>query len=196
MSAPTELPAGAMRRIRWRRTGPTAIRYRQAGRRVRAEVLAQRAAVRWRPECAAAVEAGLRAGARVRRLPGRDLALVEAAGGSAAAALWRRLEEWNARGCLRFATPLLRDSDSGLDQILTDEITVRFRPEAATAAGLERLGREFGLRPVRPNEFVERQWLLRLERAFGLATLEAAEAVDSLPEVEFAAANLLTEAER
>jgi hypothetical protein len=185
-----------MRRIRWRRTGSTPIRYRQAGRSVRAEVLARRAAVRCLPECAAAVEAGLGEGARVHRLPGREITLVEVAGGPAAAALWGRLEELDARGCLRFATPLVRDSASGLHQILTDEITVRFQPGAATAAGLERLGREFGLSPVRPNEFLERQWLLRLERAFGLATLEAAEAVDGLPEVEFAAANWLTEAER
>jgi|GEM_PF-2214892 len=188
------MPLG--RRIEWSRTGPTAIRFRQRKRWATAEVLPDQIALRWAPECPATVRAGLRQAVQVRVAPGVDVTLLEVQGGPAAVDLWRRLEELHAAGRLRFATPMLRDRESGLRQILTDEITVRWTAGQQVTGGLERLRRSLAVSLVRRSEFVERQCVVRLERAFGLATLEAAEAIDGLPEIEFAAANFISWADR
>ncbi len=186
----------ARAKIRWRYWRSATIRFRQAGRRVSLEVLPHLVALRWERGSSMSVAEALPEAERSRALRALELTLVEVRGGQAARRLWQRLEELHSAGRLRFATPLLREPVSGLRQILTDEITVRWKQAGDMAARLEALRREFGLALVRRSTFVERQCVVRLEKAFGLATLEAAQAVDGKPEIDFAAANFISEAGR
>jgi hypothetical protein len=104
-----------------------------------------------------------------------------------------RLHDLQDQGAVEFVTPVMLDPSSQLRQILTDEITVRFKRPGPPP---ERLQHDYGLTVARRNEFVPNQYVLRLERPRGLKTLEVAKALDAADDVEFASPNYISEHRR
>jgi hypothetical protein len=96
------------------------------------------------------------------------------------------------RGDIDFLTPLLRDRTTRLHQVLTDEITVRFKREIS-ARRLRDLEKKFGVTVATRNEFVPSQYILRVPHPEGLLTLETARRLDALRDTVFAAPNFISE---
>jgi hypothetical protein len=107
--------------------------------------------------------------------------------------LWDRLAELQREGLVEWATPLLRDVESGLLRIVTGEIVVRLRGESATLDGVRRMAAPLGLRAAERNEFVENQFVVKMSRFLGLQVVEKAAALAKMPGVEFAAPSFLAE---
>ena len=107
----------------------------------------------------------------------------------------KRLRGWREDGRVEFFTPVLRDAETGLLRILTDEITVRFKPHVPVTRRAE-IQRKLGVRTLRRNEFVPDQRVVRVARPVGLKTLTVARALDRSPDVEYAAPNYISQYRR
>lgn len=162
------------------------------------EILPERVAVRWGAQEQGRVPEALRAfvgpRGKLHRLEKERLFLLELEGQSVGPALWKDLAGLQEQGLLDWASPTLRDVESGLGLIATDEIVVRLRDEVKARATLRRLIGPLELEVVQRNEFVASQFLVKVPRCLGLAAFEKAAALGALPEVKFAAPNFLTEA--
>jgi fervidolysin-like protein len=162
------------------------------------EVLPARVALRWEAQEHGRLQEALRAlvGSRgkLHTLESERLFLLELEDTSVGPALWKDLAGLQEQGLLDWASPTLRDVDSGLRLIATDEIVVRLRDDAGAQAKLRRLVAPLGLQIVQRNEFVASQFMVKGARLLGLEVLEKADALAALPEVKFAAPNFLTEA--
>jgi hypothetical protein len=132
---------------------------------------------------------------RVREVAPQQLLVVELAASSAEADLRRRLEPMVDKGVVESILPVLRDKESGLLQVLTDEITVRFKPELDLKKR-RALEKKFGLTSARRNEFVPNQYVVKTRGSRGLDTLHLANELDADDEVEFAAPNFVSEHQR
>jgi hypothetical protein len=95
-------------------------------------------------------------------------------------------------GDIDFLTPLLLDPTSQLHQVLTDEITVRFKRKVSEQR-LRDLEKDFGVTVAAQNEFVPSQYILRVPHPEGLQTLETAKRLDALKDTVFAAPNFISE---
>jgi hypothetical protein len=170
---------------------------RGADRRTVLEVLPARIAARWSPRHRGRLQEALRDffGPRgaLDALEKEQLFLVQLTG-PVGPPVWDHLAELQDQGFLEWASPALRDVESGLRVIATDEIVVRLRDDAGTPAKLRRLVAPLGLQVVQRNEFVASQFMVKVTRLLGLEVLEKAESLAALPEVKFAAPNFLTEA--
>jgi hypothetical protein len=91
--------------------------------------------------------------------------------------------------------PVLLDKESKLLQVLTDEITVRFKP-TVDAKKRKQIEKEFGLTVARKNESVPNQFVVTAPGAEGLDTLKLANKLDAEDEVEFATPNFVSEHKR
>ena len=89
-------------------------------------------------------------------------------------------------------TPVLRDRESDLRQILTDEVTVRFK-SIQSAEKLKEVERKYGVSVARQNEFVPSQFVLKVDQPSGLRTLDVASALDEADDVQFASPNFVSE---
>ena len=99
-------------------------------------------------------------------------------------------------GLVQDVTPVLRDPRSGLRLIPTDEITVRFRPDAPVQGTLTDVRRTEGLSVARRNEFVPSQFVLRVPQPSGTRTLDIARRLKARADVEFAAPNYISDVQR
>ena len=167
--------------------------YRSAARRVFVEPLANTIAVRYREGARDEIDKMLRPLGRVRSLDNQRLLIVESPGAQMRSAAMKRVLASVSQGNLEFATPVLRDPDSRLHQILTDEITVRFKKPAVPKSQLRSLEQKFGVKVARRNEFVLNQFTVKLDRPKGLDTLRMASKWDAEDEIEFASPNFLSE---
>jgi hypothetical protein len=95
-----------------------------------------------------------------------------------------------------FATPVLRDSESGTRKVLTDEIVLRLKSGHAQQRTLAALKGEHGLKIGRRNEFEPAQYIVKVPRAWGTHTLDVARLLDRRADVEFASPNFLTDIKR
>jgi hypothetical protein len=82
--------------------------------------------------------------------------------------------------------------DSQLVQILTDEITVRFKSKPS-ASRLQAIEQQYAVSVARQNEFVPAQFIVKVRRPFGLRTLEVASELDTVEEVSFATPNFISQ---
>lgn len=96
---------------------------------------------------------------------------------------------------IAFATPVLRDPESGTRQVLTDEITLRLKPGSASRA-LKALQAEHGVIVGKRNEFEPTQYIVKVPDTTGTRTLEVARSLDERDDVEFASPNFLTDIKR
>jgi hypothetical protein len=152
-------------------------------------------AVRCRPSAEPAVMNALRRLGSVRRLDPHSLWLVELPDARREAAAVKQLRAWHRDGRIEFFTPVLRDQETGLLRILTDEITVRFKADvpATRRTGIQR---KLGVETLRQNEFVPDQRIVRVPQPAGLKTLAVARALDRSPDVEYATPNYISEYQR
>jgi len=95
-----------------------------------------------------------------------------------------------------FATPVLRDSESGTRKVLTDEIVLRLKSGHAQQRTLATLKGEHGLKIGRRNEFEPAQYIVKVPQAWGTHTLDVARSLDQRADVEFASPNFLTDIKR
>jgi hypothetical protein len=150
-------------------------------------------AVRFREGREAAVRQAVGEQGDVQSIPNQNLLIVSFSDPDRQRVGLESLHHLQDRGAVEFVTPVLLNPSSQLRQILTDEITVRFKQPGPPP---ERLQSEYGLTVARRNEFVPNQYVLRLERPRGLKTLEVAKALDQADDVEFAAPNYISEHRR
>lgn len=167
--------------------------YRSAARRVFVEPLDNTLAVRYREGARDEIDKMLRPLGRVRSLDKQRLLIVESPKAQRRSAAMKRVLASVSQGNLEFATPVLRDPDTRLRQILTDEITVRFKKPAVPDKQLRSLEQRFGVKVARRNEFVPNQFTMKLDRPKGLDTLRVASKLDAEDEIEFASPNFLSE---
>jgi hypothetical protein len=97
---------------------------------------------------------------------------------------------------VEFATPVLRDSDSGTRMVLTDEIVLRLKSGRATERTLATLKAEHGLKIGRRNEFEPAQYIVKVPQTSGTHTIDVARSLDRRADVEFASPNFLTDIKR
>jgi len=152
-------------------------------------------AVRYRPTAESAVAGALRQLGSVRHLEPHHLLLVELPDTEREAAAVRKLRAWHRDGQVDFFTPVLRDRQTRLLRILTDEITVRFKPNVP-ARRRASIQRKLGVNALRQNEFVPSQCVVKVSQPTGLNTLKVARALDQSPDVQFATPNYISEFRR
>jgi hypothetical protein len=102
------------------------------------------------------------------------------------------LDELLRDGVMSFVTPVLTDRHRKLKQILTNEIIVRFRrvPTKKTLRGIQV---RFGVMNVEQNEFVPRQYLMKVNAQRGNDVLKMTRAFNRTKSVEFATPNYFAE---
>lgn len=97
---------------------------------------------------------------------------------------------------VEFATPVMRDSEGGTRQVLTDEIVLRLKSGHAQRRTLATLKDEHGLKITRRNEFEPTQYIVKVKQASGTHTIDVARSLDKRADVEFASPNFLTDIKR
>src|SRR5918994_1733729 len=98
-------------------------------------------------------------------------------------------------GAAEAIVPVWRDEESQLLQVLTDEVTVRFKRELPKKER-EQVEKKFGFTIARQNEFVPNQFVVKVPISMGVDVLKVANELDADDEVEFAAPNFVTEYKR
>jgi hypothetical protein len=171
--------------------------FRQARREVTVEPLPDTLTLRYRDDATRdEVRDGLVAlGARVRDVPPARLLVCELPDAEPRAAAVARIANWRRDGAIEFVTPAVRDAGSGLLQLITDEITVRFA-SPPTAETVKTLESDHGVELVRRNEFAPTQVVVRVADADGLKALDVASALDGVRGVAFAAPNFVSQHDR
>lgn len=101
------------------------------------------------------------------------------------------IETLKKASTIAFATPVLRDPESGTRQVLTDEITLRLKPGSASRA-LKALKAEHGVIVGKRNQFEPTQYIVKVPDTTGTRTLDVARSLDERDDVEFAYPNYLT----
>jgi hypothetical protein len=153
-------------------------------------------AVRWSPVARERVRRSLARFGTLRPLASGRVFLLSVDPTADRADLAAALSGLQTQGRIAFATPVLRDPESGLLQVLTDEITVRFCPSGGRPAQLKSFGRTYGVTISRRNPFVPNQFVVKVKDPSGLRTLEIARSLDRDGQVEFAAPNVISEIRR
>ena len=98
-------------------------------------------------------------------------------------------------GVAEAIVPVWRDEESQLLQVLTDEVTVRFK-RALPKRERAQVEKKFGFTIARQNEFVPNQFIVKVPVTRGGDALKVANELDADDEVEFAAPNFVTEYKR
>jgi hypothetical protein len=174
--------------------GEKKIFYRHGKTKIYLEPAEDTFAIRFDKKARPNIEELLRSLGFVREVESENLSIVELNDPARQEALGKLRELLDA-GEIEFITPVLRDKESQLLQILTDEITVRLKPNV-TLKQLKSAEKKYGFRVARENEFVPNQFILKLTRPAGLHTLEVANELAGMDEVEFAAPNFISEYRR
>ncbi len=110
-----------------------------------------------------------------------------------------QLYEW-AHGqlgtTLRYCTPILRDLQTGLELILTDEILIHFRQQLTRERATEVLSEYPTVLLGQSVRWSPGEFIAHVQKATGIAPLQAADAIDADEEVEFACPNFIGEVRR
>ena len=98
-------------------------------------------------------------------------------------------------GSAEAIVPVWRDEESQLLQVLTDEVTVRFK-RVLPKKEREQVEKKFGFTFARQNEFVPNQFTVKVPVSRGADALKVANELDADDDVEFAAPNFVSEHKR
>jgi len=172
--------------------------YRQGKTKVYLKPVANTLAVRYNKSAKAQVRkalGSLREVDEVREIESQQLFIAHFLESTKAETVLEQLQPLIDKGAIESVAPVLRDEESQLLQVLTDEITVRFKP-ALAAKERKQLEKKYGLTSARKNEFVPNQYVVKVPRSRGLETLNVANELDAADEVEFAAPNFVSEYRR
>ena len=153
-------------------------------------------AVRWAPGAESRVRAALSPLGDVEPYKPARILILHRRPRTSRVSLAKTLDRLREQRSIEFVTPVLRDPAGTARQVLTDEITVRFKPDAAVRRTLASLRAEHGLQVARRNEFVRTQFIVRLPHTSGTRTLALARSLHRRDDVEFAAPNYITEIHR
>lgn len=169
--------------------------YRRGTKKIYIEPLDNTIAVRFREGVETDLDQALRALGQVQIDRSQRLAIVKFPDAARRDQASKQLQQWLDDGILEFVTPVLRDAESQLHQILTDEIAVRFK-SALPLKRLRAMEQKYGVTVARQNEFVPNQFIVKVAQPEGLRTLEVASRLDAADEVEFATPNFISEHRR
>jgi len=169
--------------------------YRQGKTKVYLKPVDNTLAVRYNKNAKAQVRGTLRSLGQVSEIESQQLFIVHLTEGTKEETARQHLQPLIDKGAIESVAPVLRDEESQLLQVLTDEITVRFKPTLA-AKERKQMEKKYGLTIARKNEFVPNQFVVKVPRSKGLDTLNVANELDAADEVEFAAPNFVSEYQR
>lgn len=169
--------------------------YRQGERKVEVESLDNVWAVRFAEPAKASVQEALREFGEAREITTQRLFIVELVKPAQQDDLLTALTSLLDRGDIEFFKPVMCDPESRLQQILTDEISVRFK-KVPSAKDLKAVEKKYGVIVERQNEFVPSQFIVKTSRSIEGDTLEVASRMDEAEEVEFATPNFISEHRR
>jgi hypothetical protein len=171
------------------------VAYRQGEKTVYMEPVVDRWAVRFVPKAESSIKRELAAFGEVDEIPSLRLLVLKLARKEDETALTEKAKEWIHAGKIEFFQPVLRDMKSRLQQIPTDEISVRFK-QLPTGRHLRTVEKKYGVKVHRQNEFVPNQFVVKAPATPDLKLLEVASKLDAEDDVEFAAPNFLAEFQR
>jgi hypothetical protein len=171
------------------------VTYRQGDKKVYMEPLAKQWAVRFTPRSRNMIKKELERFGQVEEIRSQRLMVVKLARKSDEPKLKENAKKWIESGQIEFCQPVLRDMNTGLQQIPTDEISVRFK-KVPSGRDLRNVEKRFGVKVQRQNEFVPSQFVMKASVTQDLKLLEVASKLDSEDDVEFAAPNFLAEIKR
>jgi hypothetical protein len=169
--------------------------YRQGKRKVYLEPADNILAVRYETSSKAQVRKLLRSLGKLSETESQRLLIVRLPDGVKAETAAEQLQPLLGKGKIESVFPVLRDQESQLLEVLTDEITVQFKP-TVRAKERKQIERQYGLTVVRKNEFVPNKFVVKAPGAKGLETLKVANELDAAAEVEFAVPNFVSEHRR
>jgi hypothetical protein len=141
------------------------------------------------------VRAALSSLGKVKEVEAQKLFIVQLRGVSEKETALQQIQPLIDRGLIDSVVPVLRDEESQLLQVLTDEITVRFK-RALPKKQREAVEKKFGFTIARQNEFVPNQFVVKVPTSRGVDALKVANDLDAADEVEFAAPNFVSEHRR
>lgn len=169
--------------------------YRQGNTKVYLKPVDNTLAVRYNQSARAQVRRRLSSLGELSEIESQQLFIVYLSAGTNGEAARHHLQSLLDKGAIEALAPVLRDEKSQLLQVLTDEITVRFKPTVA-ARERKQMEMKYGLTIARKNEFVPNQFVVKVPRSRVLDTLNVANELDAADEVEFAAPNFVSEYRR
>ncbi len=169
--------------------------YRHGKSKVYLEPIDNTLAVRYETSGRAQVRKALRALGEVSENKSERLLLVHLPDGMKVETAAEQLQPLLDKGKIESVFPVLLDKESQLLQVLTDEITVRFKPTVRVKER-KQVEKQYGLIVARKNEVVPNQFVVKTPGAKGLETLRVANELDAAKEVEFAAPNFVSEHRR
>ncbi len=172
--------------------------YRQGKTKVYLKPVNNTLAVRYNKSGKAQVRKTLRSLGEVSdvsEIESQQLFIVRLLAGTKEETALQHLQPLIDKGAIESVAPVLRDEESQLLQVLTNEITVRFKPTLAVKER-QQMEKKYGLTIARKNEFVPNQFVVKVPRSKGLDTLNVANQLDAADEVEFATPNFVSEYRR
>lgn len=131
----------------------------------------------------------------VKEVEAQKLFILELPSQKERQAALQQLQPLIDRGLIESVVPVMRDKESQLLQVLTDEITVRFK-RPLPKKEREQVEKKFGFTIARQNEFVPNQFIVKVSTSAGVDPLQVANELDAADEVEFAAPNFVSEHRR
>ena len=132
---------------------------------------------------------------KVKDVEPQQLLIVQLSSSADKEKVLEQAESFIATGAAEAIVPVWRDEESQLLQVLTDEITVRFK-RALPKKEREQVEKKFGVTIARQNEFVPNQFTVKVPLSRGVDALKVANELDADDEVEFAAPNFVSEHKR
>ena len=131
----------------------------------------------------------------VKEVEQQQLFMVQLRSASDKGKVLNQIQSFIESGAVEAVFPVWRDEESQLLQVLTDEVTVRFK-RALPKREREQVEKKFGFTIARQNEFVPNQFVVKVPVTRGGDALKVANQLDADDEVEFAAPNFVTEHKR
>jgi hypothetical protein len=169
--------------------------YRQGKSKIYLEPVDNTLAVRYEASGKALVRKALRSLGELSETESQRLLIVRLPDEVKVETALQQLQPLLDKGKIESVFPVLLDKESQLLQVLTDEITVQFKP-TVRANERKQIEKQYGLTEVRKNEFVPNQFVVKVSGAKGLETLRVANELDAVEAVEFAAPNFVSEHRR
>jgi hypothetical protein len=169
--------------------------YRQGKTKVYLTRVDNTLAVRYKKVAKSLVQETLRSLGQVSEIGTQQLFIVRLSDGIEEETARQQIKPLVDKGSIEAVWPVLRDEKSQLLHVLTDEITVRFKP-TLKAVERKQIEKKYGMTGARKNEFIPNQFVARVSGSDGMDTLKVANELDAEAEVEFAAPNFVSEYQR
>ena len=131
----------------------------------------------------------------VREVEPQQLFMVQLRSASDKKGVLEEVQSFIDSGAAEAIVPVWRDEESQLLQVLTDEVTVRFK-RVLPKKEREQVEKKFGFTIARQNEFLPNQFVVKVPISGGVDALKVADELDADDDVEFAAPNFVTEHRR